>query len=113
VHDHCPQTAEKLPSGEFHFRPEWQELIHDPEVELVLIATPPAAHAVQIVTALHAGKHVAVESPLCLTPEEADAVLAAEQSTGRSVSVIDLRRYDDDFRAATSALAEGTIGKAR
>lgn len=113
VHDHCPQAANRLPPGDVRFCAEWRELIQHPEVELVLLATPPAAHAIQAVSALRAGKHVAVETPLCLAPEEADAVLAAEHDSGRVVTVIDTRRWDDDFLAAKAALAEEALGSPR
>lgn len=113
VHDHCPQAADRLPRGDFRFCPDWRDLLRDPEIDLIWIAIPPAAHAGAAVAALHAGKHVVVEAPLCLTADEADAVLAAAARTGRVVSVAPTRHHDENFRAALAARREGVLGRVR
>ena len=50
------------------------EVLADPEVDLVLIATRHDLHAAQTLEALRAGKHVFVEKPLALTEEELEAI---------------------------------------
>ena len=87
------------------------EFLDDDNVELVLIATPPATHAPLTNDALRAGKHVAVETPLCLTVNEADEMLEAAARAGRMLSVIHHRRWDADFRAAKAAADSGQIGR--
>src|ERR671918_604664 len=44
----------------------WDEVLGDPDVEAVLLATPHSIHADQVVDAAAAGKHVFVEKPLAL-----------------------------------------------
>lgn len=64
----------------------WRELVGNPEIDLVDIATPNDLHAEQAIVALEAGRHVACEKPLAGTLEEAtrmrDAAIAAK---GRGV----------------------------
>jgi len=89
----------------------WTSFLRDDEIELVLIAAPPARHAELTIAALAAGKHVLIETPMCLNLAESDAVIAASHRCGRSVSVAHLRRWDDDFRTARSTLATGELGR--
>jgi predicted dehydrogenase len=56
---------------------DYREILKDGAIDTVLIATPHRLHAVTVLEALQAGKHVFVEKPLCLTEEELDAILAA------------------------------------
>ncbi|HKR66327.1 MAG TPA: Gfo/Idh/MocA family oxidoreductase, partial [Thermoanaerobaculia bacterium] len=53
------------------------EILRDPNVNAVVIATRHDLHAAQTIRALRAGKHVFVEKPLCLSEEELDAIAAA------------------------------------
>ena len=59
-----------------------QEIIGDPEVNLIVIATRHSSHAELVRQALEVGKHVFVEKPLALTDEELDGVLAVTASGG-------------------------------
>jgi predicted dehydrogenase len=111
--DDCPAARNNARLQSLRYDSSWSEFLRNDEVELVLIATPPALHAEQTIAALAAGKHVLVETPLCLSLVEADAIIAAANRFGRSVSVSHLRRWDDDFRAAQAALATGELGLAQ
>ncbi|HYF49186.1 MAG TPA: Gfo/Idh/MocA family oxidoreductase, partial [Planctomycetota bacterium] len=53
------------------------DLLADPNVAAVYIASPVNVHAAQIIAAARAGKHVLCEKPLTMTLEEADAAIAA------------------------------------
>ncbi|MBM4345361.1 MAG: bi-domain-containing oxidoreductase [Deltaproteobacteria bacterium] len=65
-------TGEK--AGQTHgFRyatTDWHEILRDPDIDLVVIATQHRAHAAMVVAALQAGKHVFVEKPLCVNNAE-------------------------------------------
>jgi len=62
-----------------------EELLKDPEVEIVVNLTIPAAHAEICLAALRAGKHVHVEKPLCVTREEGLQVLELAKAKGLRV----------------------------
>src|SRR5258707_997415 len=66
AYDDCPQAAQKAAGIVPHFADTWGNLLRDEAVELVLVATPPATHPALTIEALSAGKHVLVETPLCL-----------------------------------------------
>jgi predicted dehydrogenase len=88
----------------------WADFLRNDQMELVLIAAPPVLHAELAIAALAAGKHVLIETPMCLNLVEADAMIAAAGRCGRSISVAHLRRWDDDFRTAQATLAAGELG---
>jgi len=85
----------------------------DPEIDLVVIATPNDLHAPQAHQALEAGKHVVVDKPFTLTVAEAEAVIAHARSANRLLSVFHNRRWDGDFLTLQRLIGEGTLGKVR
>ena len=61
---------------------DYRELLRDPEIELISITAPNSLHASITIDAAKAGKHVVCEKPLCITLEEADAMIDACASAG-------------------------------
>ncbi|KPJ77348.1 MAG: hypothetical protein AMJ54_08485 [Deltaproteobacteria bacterium SG8_13] len=86
-------------------------LAEDPEVDLVIISTPPNTHARLCLEMMKAGKHVVCEKPLALNRSETDALTqtAAEQQV--HLSCHQNRRWDPDYLAIRSALSNGRIGE--
>ena len=82
-----------------------QEVLDDPAVDLVCIATRHDAHADLVVRALAANKHVFVEKPLALDRAQLARVEAAARATGRVLLVGFNRRFSPMARQARSALA--------
>lgn len=58
------------------------ELLHDPEIDIVVNLTVPAAHGDICLRALEAGKHVYVEKPLATTRAEGKKLVALAQQKG-------------------------------
>jgi len=71
----------------------WQELVQDPEVEAVYIATPVYLHAEQTVAAARAGKHVLCEKPMALNLDECDRMLQACDERNVRLSVAYYRHF--------------------
>jgi predicted dehydrogenase len=113
LYDDCADALGRADVARARTHSRWSELLGDEQVEIVLLATPPVQHAELALSALAAGKHVALETPLGMNLAEADAIRAAGRRTGRTVSVLQTRRWDDDFRTAREALAAGTLGRPR
>jgi predicted dehydrogenase len=113
LYDDCPQALDRADIARARTHARWSDLLADDEVELVLLATPPAQHAELAIAALAAGKHVAIETPVGMNLAEADAIRAASGRSGRTASVLHTRRWDDDFRTARDTLAAGTLGRPR
>ncbi len=87
------------------------EVLADPAVDLVVLATPNDVHAPQAIQALEAGKHVVTDKPMCLSTAEADAMIAASRRTGKLLSVFQNRRWDGDFLTVRKVMEEGLLGE--
>ena len=83
----------------------------DPEVELVIIATPPNAHARLSLQMMATGKHVVCEKPLAINRKETAAMIEMADKGRVHLSCHQNRRWDVDYLAIRQALAEGLIGE--
>lgn len=75
------------------------ELVAAPDVDIVVVATPPWLHEEQVCAALAAGKHVFAEKPLATTGAGAARVVAAAQDAGKLVQVDHVLRFSPIYRA--------------
>lgn len=90
---------------------DWRELVADPSVDLVAIATPPVAHAELALAAIAAGKAVFCEKPLARNEGEAEAMAMAAAA---AIAVVNFPyRALPAFAAARAALADGALGRVR
>jgi predicted dehydrogenase/threonine dehydrogenase-like Zn-dependent dehydrogenase len=80
-------------------------VINDPDVGVVVIATPHDTHADLTIAALSAGRHVWCEKPVALSLDELDAVEKAWRESGRQLAIGFNRRWSPAVRAAQRALA--------
>jgi myo-inositol 2-dehydrogenase/D-chiro-inositol 1-dehydrogenase len=89
------------------------ELIADPDVDAVLIATFGKVHAPDVVRAVEAGKYVLCEKPLATTAQDCLDILQAEQKTGKQlVTVGFMRRFDKGYNEMREVLTSGRLGYA-
>jgi scyllo-inositol 2-dehydrogenase (NADP+) len=88
-----------------------QQLLADPQIDLVIVATPHDVHAEQVIQSLDAGKHVVVDKVMCLTTDEADAMIAARERSGKLLSVFHNRRWDGDYLTIRRALDNDLLGR--
>ncbi|NLO74853.1 MAG: Gfo/Idh/MocA family oxidoreductase [candidate division WS1 bacterium] len=112
--DAVPEAAQQL-AADFGLRAlSVEELIAQPEIELVVVVTkPPTTHRDVAVPALTAGKHVVVEKPMANSDAECAEMVAAAQAADRLLAVHHNRRWDVDFLAARQALTSGCLGELR
>lgn len=83
-----------------------QELLSDASIDAVVIATPHSTHADLVCRSLEAGKHVFVEKPLCISPDELDRVRQVADASDRHLMVGYNRRYSAHARRIRN-LVEG------
>ncbi|WP_374384137.1 Gfo/Idh/MocA family protein [Dongia sp.] len=88
----------------------WQELIADPEIELVAITTPNALHADIAIAAFAAGKHVYCEKPLSADLKSAEAMVAAAGKAGTKSLVGYNYLRSPAIAYAKKLIADGAIG---
>jgi scyllo-inositol 2-dehydrogenase (NADP+) len=83
----------------------------DPDVQLVVIATPHDTHAGLAVRTLTAKRHCVVDKVMALSSREADAMIDARDRSGCLLSVFHNRRWDWDFLTVRDLLAQGVLGR--
>lgn len=82
----------------------FEEVLSDPGIDAVLIATRSESHGTLAIEALNAGKHVYVEKPLADTEEECHRVQAAQAASGRELAVAFNRRMAPAYQLARKIL---------
>jgi myo-inositol 2-dehydrogenase/D-chiro-inositol 1-dehydrogenase len=87
------------------------DLIEDPKVEAVIVASPDQTHAELVRACLRAQKPVLCEKPLAPSPEECLGLVEQEASLGRRLITVGfMRRFDPSYRAMKSELRQGRLG---
>ncbi|WP_043585018.1 Gfo/Idh/MocA family protein [Geminisphaera colitermitum] len=89
----------------------FEELLANPDVELVIVASPNLWHARQARQALAAGKHVLCEKPFGFTTADVDAMIAAAKAAGRVLQPFQQRRFEQDFQKVREVCASGRLGR--
>lgn len=86
------------------------EVLEDPGIDVVLIASPTATHSELILRAAQAGKHIFCEKPIDLSVARAEACAKAVEQAGVACMVGFQRRFDPTFSALKQRLDQGEIG---
>ncbi|HEY8346695.1 MAG TPA: Gfo/Idh/MocA family oxidoreductase [Symbiobacteriaceae bacterium] len=89
------------------------DLVSRPDVDIVYVASPPAAHAPAVLEALRHGKHVWVEKPLATTREHVQAIARAAEATGLKVGIDYVLRFNPLYRWAVALSRSGILGSLR
>ena len=89
---------------------KYNELLDDPDLELIIVNTPDHTHYDLTKEALLAGKHVVVEKPLTITGAEGRELIALAEEMGRILTVFQNRRWDGDFQTIKKVLSDGLVG---
>ncbi len=88
-----------------------EDLLADPAVELVVVASPSHLHAEHSIMALKAGKAVVCEKPMATTLAEADAMIETSRETGKLLTVFQNRRYAPHFQKVKEVIDSGKLGR--
>jgi predicted dehydrogenase len=90
---------------------EWRELVGDPGIDAVVVATPNSLHAEQTVAFLGAGQHVMLEKPMAMDLAETDAVVAAAERSDAHLMVAHCWRFHPAVIALRDRIAAGELGE--
>ena len=82
-----------------------------PDLDAIIVTTPPHLHAAIGVEALEAGVHVMVEKPIALTVRQSLRLIEAAERTGRKLAVAENYRRDPINRLAKAMVEAGILGK--
>ncbi len=112
VYDLLPERRKFAEENGLIAYPSREALLADPEIELVLVATPNNFHKPISIAALEAGKNVVCEKPVMLNTGELREVLAAAKRAGKVFTVHQNRRWDRDYVIIKNIYDTGRLGKA-
>lgn len=112
-------ASRSLSSAEAYAR-EWRipraygsydDLLADPEIDVIYNPLPNHLHAEWTVKALHAGKHVLCEKPFALKLKEVDSIIAASQETGRIATEAFMYRHHAQTLKVKELVDGGAVGR--
>ena len=89
----------------------YEEILNDPEVELVLVNTPDYLHFDMAKQAIEAGKHIVVEKPFTKTSDDARELIALARKHGVIMSVYQSRRLENGFLTVKKIVEEKLLGR--
>ncbi len=90
---------------------ELDELLQNPEIQVVTICTPSGAHLEPALKAAQAGKHLLVEKPLEITLDRCDAIIEACEKAGTLLGAILPSRFSPANLALKKAIEQGRFGR--
>ncbi|MCL2217528.1 MAG: Gfo/Idh/MocA family oxidoreductase [Defluviitaleaceae bacterium] len=111
-YDIRPETCKKRAKDwgvKIYAMPE--ELYADPDIDIVLVATPNDSHKDYVIACLKAGKNVICEKPVTMNVSELEEIIAVAKETSKLFSVHQNRRWDRDFLTVKKILADGLLTK--
>jgi len=88
-----------------------EELLADPEIDIVSICTPSGLHAPMALQAANAGKHIVVEKPIALNVRECDEIIEACRANNVKMTVISQLRFTDAMTKLKKAVDDGLLGR--
>lgn len=95
---------------EIIFTTDFDQVLNDPEVNLVVVNTPDQFHVSYAKQILNAGKNALVEKPFAITVGEAREVFVLAKEKGLVVMPNQNRRFDADFRTVRKVVESGKLG---
>jgi predicted dehydrogenase len=90
---------------------DWRELVADPTVDAVAVATPVGTHAAMAQAALEAGKHVLVEKPITARSSDGEELIEIAARKGRTLMVDHTFAYTGAVRKIRELVASDQLGK--
>jgi predicted dehydrogenase len=89
---------------------KWQDMVADPDLDIIDICTPNYIHAPIAVAALDAGKHVLCEKPLAPKPAEIRSMIAARDRSGKKLMTAQHFRFRGASKAMKAEINSGILG---
>ncbi len=95
---------------DLHVTVDSAEMRDSPDIDVVIIATPPSSHAALAMQMLDGGKHVICEKPLALSVKQTEQMRELAAKHNRHLSCHQNRRWDSDYRAIRRAISDKLLG---
>ena len=102
-------SQEKHPESKIYRSVE--EMLENPDINLVIVNTPVQLHFEHTKMALEAGKNVVVEKPFTINTKEAEQLVALAEEKKLFISVYQNRRFDRDFLKVKDIISQNILGE--
>ncbi len=104
-------SEKELPDfpGSVEIVPDFDSMVEDSEIELIVVNTPDYLHYDMAKKALLAGKHVVVEKPFTKSADEAEELLSIASEKGLIITPYQNRRFDGDFMTVKKLVEERVL----
>ena len=89
----------------------YEEMMKDPQIDIVSICTPPDVHCEQVIKGAEAGKHMVIEKPLAMNYGDVCKMKEAVQKAGVTTVVSFVLRWNPMFETTKKLLEDDTVGK--
>ncbi len=110
VLEKAEKAKEKYGTPDAKVYTDYQELLKDPEIEVIHVCTPNRSHAPISIDSHHAGKHVMCEKPMAKTAEDARKMVAAAKETGKKLTIGYQHRHKPESIYLKSVIDRGDLG---
>lgn len=113
IYTRTPETREEA-ARKFGFARIYaseDEMINDPNIDVIDITTPNIAHFETIKKAIAAGKHIYCEKPLCISEAEAQEAAELAKAAGITAQVVFNTRFLSPIMRAKQLISEGRLGR--
>ncbi len=107
IEERAKKTAEQFSCG---YTVSFDEVLADPEIDVIHICTPHYLHAPMAIAAMEHGKDVFCEKPMAIHAEDARAMLDTAKKTGRVLGICFQNRYRSCVKKARELLDSGELG---
>ncbi|WP_271004739.1 Gfo/Idh/MocA family oxidoreductase [Listeria seeligeri] len=111
IYNRNPKTATWDKIEGVHYTTDLEELLTDPEINLITISTTQSSHYEYAKKVLENGKNVLVEKPFMMTYAEAEEIFELAKERGLIVQCYQNRRFDSDFLTAQKVIESGKLGE--
>jgi UDP-N-acetyl-2-amino-2-deoxyglucuronate dehydrogenase len=109
IEDRARESAEKYNIP--YWTTKYEEMLNDPNIDLISICTPSGLHPVHGIQASRSGKHVLIEKPMACRLNEADELIKACEEANVKLFVVLQNRLNPAIQLVRRAFEEGRFGK--
>jgi predicted dehydrogenase len=108
--DRAKAFAEEFGDGNTVAYQDYQDLLANPEVEMVNVTTWASAHAAPVIAAAEAGKHILCEKPIAISLTDADAMVEAAKKAGVKMTMGYQPRFGNQWPRVKEIIDAGLLG---
>ncbi|MDJ1153225.1 Gfo/Idh/MocA family oxidoreductase [Macrococcus caseolyticus] len=108
VKERADEYADKFGGKSYQL---YEQLLENPEIDVVSICTPNYLHAEIAIKALKSGKHVLCEKPMATTLDEAKLMIEVASKSGKQLMIAQNQRFTEAHQYARKFLQQGKLGK--